>query len=372
MLNIVWPIFIIISFSFAIFSGNLEKLNSSIFESTNDAIHLTLNLLGTICLWNGIMQIASRTSVIEKLTKFLKPMIKFLFPELKNNSNIQKEISMNMIANILGLGNAATPLGLKAMKSMQKENKKKDTLTNSMMMFIVLNTASIQIIPTTVIAIRNSLGSSNPTSIVFPVWIATIAAAITRSNDCQNFNKNESKGEAIMKIINFVSNLAMPLIILIIIIYGLKEKNKVFDTFLEGAKEGIETTVSIFPTLIGLFVAIGALRNSGVLDLIINLVNPILSVIHFPSELMPLAMLRPISGSSSIAIATDIMKNCGVDSKIGMMASTIMGSTETTLYTIAIYTSCVKIKKTRFILVAALAADIVGILTSVVVCRILS
>lgn len=175
-----------------------------------------------------------------------------------------------------------------------------------------------------------------------------------------------------MKIINFVSNLAMPLIILMIIIYGLKEKNKVFDTFLEGAKEGIETTVSIFPTLIGLFVAIGALRNSGVLDLIINFVNPILSVIHFPSELMPLAMLRPISGSSSIAIATDIMKNCGVDSNIGMMASTIMGSTETTLYTIAIYTSCVKIKKTRFILVAALAADIVGILTSVVVCRILS
>lgn len=175
-----------------------------------------------------------------------------------------------------------------------------------------------------------------------------------------------------MKIINFVSNLAMPLIILMIIIYGLKEKNKVFDTFLEGAKEGIETTFSIFPTLIGLFVAIGALRNSGVLDLIINVVNPILSVIHFPSELMPLAMLRPISGSSSIAIATDIMKNCGVDSNIGIMASTIMGSTETTLYTIAIYTSCVKIKKTRFILIAALAADIVGILTSVVVCRILS
>ena len=175
-----------------------------------------------------------------------------------------------------------------------------------------------------------------------------------------------------MKIINFVSNLAMPLIILRIIIYGLKEKNKVFDIFLEGAKEGIETTLSIFPTLIGLFVAIGALRNSGVLDLIINVVNPILSVIHFPSELMPLAMLRPISGSSSIAIATDIMKNCGVDSNIGIMASTIMGSTETTLYTIAIYTSCVKIKKTRFILIAALAADIVGILTSVVVCRILS
>ena len=150
-----------------------------------------------------------------------------------------------------------------------------------------------------------------------------------------------------MKTINFISNLAMPMIILLIVIYGLKEKNKVFDTFLEGAKEGMKITLSIFPTLIGLFVAIGALRSSGVLDIIINFLNPILNIVHFPTELMPLAMLRPISGSSSIAVATDIMKNYGVDSPIGIMASTIMGSTETTLYTIAIYASSVKIKKTR-------------------------
>lgn len=179
MLNIIWPIFIIVSFTYAIISGNLDKLNSSIFESTTDAINLSINLLGTICLWNGIMQIASKTTIMDKLTNFLNPIIKLLFPEMKKNKKIQKEISMNMIANILGLGNAATPLGLKAMKSMQKENKKKDTLTDSMAMFIVLNTASIQIIPTTVIAIRNSLGSKNPTSIVFPVWIATICAAVT-------------------------------------------------------------------------------------------------------------------------------------------------------------------------------------------------
>lgn len=180
MLNIVWPIFIIISFSFAIFSGNLEKLNSSIFQSTADAIKLSIDLLGTICLWNGIMQIANRTSLIEKLTNLLNPIIKILFPEIRDNSQVKKEISMNIVANILGLGNAATPLGLKAMKSMQKENKDKNTLSNSMLMFIVLNTASIQLIPTTVIAIRNSLGSKDPTAIVFPVWIATICAAIAR------------------------------------------------------------------------------------------------------------------------------------------------------------------------------------------------
>lgn len=174
-----------------------------------------------------------------------------------------------------------------------------------------------------------------------------------------------------MQVVNFVSNLAMPLIILMIVTYGLVEKNKVFDDFLEGAKEGIEIVVSILPTLIGLFVAIGALRNSGILDIIIRFITPLLNVIHFPSEIMPLAMLRPISGSGSIAVATDIMKNYGVDSTIGMMASTIMGSTETTLYTIAIYTSCVKIKKTRFVLLASLVADVVGILVSVGICRIM-
>ena len=175
-----------------------------------------------------------------------------------------------------------------------------------------------------------------------------------------------------MKTINFISNLAMPMIILLIVIYGLKEKNKVFDTFLDGAKEGMQITISLLPTLIGLFVAIGALRSSGILDIIINLVNPILSIIDFPTELMPLAMLRPISGSSSIAVATDIMNNYGVDSPLGIMASTIMGSTETTLYTIAIYTSAVKIKKTRGVLYAALIGDFVGMIVSVVVCRILS
>lgn len=175
-----------------------------------------------------------------------------------------------------------------------------------------------------------------------------------------------------MQMVSFISNLAMPLIILMIVIYGLVEKNKVFDDFIEGAKEGIEIVFSILPTLIGLFVAIGALRNSGILDIIIRFITPLLNVIHFPSEIMPLAMLRPISGSGSIAVATDIMKNYGVDSTIGMIASTIMGSTETTLYTIAIYTSCVKIKKTRFVLLASLVADVVGILVSVGICRIMS
>ena len=172
-----------------------------------------------------------------------------------------------------------------------------------------------------------------------------------------------------MIIINFISSLAMPLIILLIIIYGSIEKNKVFDDFLEGAKEGLDIILSILPTLIGLFVAIGALRSSGILDIIIKFIAPLLNIIKFPSELMPLAMLRPISGSGATAVAVDIMKTYGVDNIIGIIASVIMGSTETTLYTIAIYTSSVKIKNTRGILIAALTADIIGMLISVFVCN---
>ena len=175
-----------------------------------------------------------------------------------------------------------------------------------------------------------------------------------------------------MKIIEYFLNIAMPLMIIVIVIYGVVERKKVFDIFLEGAKEGIGVVLNIFPTLVGLFVAIGALRSSGIIDLMVNFLTPILNLVNFPTEILPLALIRPISGSSSIAVATDIMNKFGVDTNIGLMASVIMGSTETTVYTIAVYTSSVGIKKTRFVLWAALIADFVGIVTSVAVCRFLS
>lgn len=178
MLNILWPIFIIISIIFSIFSGNIDKINSSIFDSTQSAIDLTLTLLGATCLWSGIMEIASKTEIIKKLSKILNKIIKKFFYDLNSESKSYNNIIMNIIANILGLGNAATPLGLKAMSELQKENNDKERLSDNMMMLIVLNTASLQIIPTTVIAVRSSLGSNNPTQIIVPVWIATIGAAI--------------------------------------------------------------------------------------------------------------------------------------------------------------------------------------------------
>lgn len=179
MLNIIWPIFILISFIYGILMGKVEEVNQSIFESAGNAVELAITFFGTICLWNGIMKIAQETTFVTKLTKLLKPIVDFLFPESKENKKAKEEISMNMIANFLGLGNAATPMGLKAMKTLQKENPDKDTISNSMAMFIVINTASLQLIPTTVIAIRSSLNSANPTQIIFPVWGATIVAFIS-------------------------------------------------------------------------------------------------------------------------------------------------------------------------------------------------
>ena len=178
MLNILWPFFIIISIFYAILSGNIENINNCIFESAENAVKLTLTLLGATCLWSGIMEIASKTDIIKYLSAILQPIIKKIFYNLDSNKKSYNNIIMNIIANILGLGNAATPLGLKAMGELQKENANKDELSDNMMMLSVLNTASLQVIPTTVIAVRKSLGSNNPTQIIFPVWIATVCAAV--------------------------------------------------------------------------------------------------------------------------------------------------------------------------------------------------
>ena len=184
MLNIIWPIFLIISFIYAIINGKISEVNNEIFNSTKDAVDLCLILIGNMCFWSGIMNIVSNTSVVERIKKVLKPILKYLFPDIKNNK-IKNEISMNIIANILGLGNAATALGLKAMKSMQKENNNKTRLSNSMAMLIVINTASLQIIPTTAIAMRNNLGSENPTKIIIPVWVATFFSVFVAIISCK-------------------------------------------------------------------------------------------------------------------------------------------------------------------------------------------
>ena len=177
MLNKIWPVFIILSFIYALLKSKMSELNDSIFNSCSQTVDMLLTFLGIMCMWNGIMQIIKETTLIDKIKKLLKPFMKFLFPELNKKSKAYEEMSINIVANLLGLGNAATPLALKAMQSLQEENENKETLSNTMIMFLVLNTASIQIIPTTIIAIRSSLGAENPAKIIVPVWISTIMAA---------------------------------------------------------------------------------------------------------------------------------------------------------------------------------------------------
>lgn len=178
MLNKLWPIFILISISYGIISGKTSEINNAIFESAESAVSLSVTLLGTVCLWSGIMEIASNTKLIDIINKALGGLMKIIFPEIKKEDREYKEITMNITANILGLGNAATPLGLKAMKTMQERNEDKQQLSNSMAMLIIINTASLQVIPTTVIAVRSSLSSVEPTKIILPVWISTICAAV--------------------------------------------------------------------------------------------------------------------------------------------------------------------------------------------------
>lgn len=178
MLNKIWPFFIIISFIFALFTGNISNFNNSIFSSCTQAVELIIKLFGTMCLWNGLMQIVQETILMNKLSKIISPLMRFLFPKMKKEDAEYNQITINIIANLLGIGNAATPLGLKAMQTMQEKNSQKDRITDSMAMFIVLNTASLQLIPSTVIAVRASLGSANPSQIIVPVWIVTIIADI--------------------------------------------------------------------------------------------------------------------------------------------------------------------------------------------------
>ena len=176
MLNKIWPFFIIISFIFALLTGNINNFNNSIFDSCTQAVDLIIKLFGTMCLWNGLMKIVHKSSLINKLSNMISPLMKFLFPKMNKEDKEYKEITINIIANLLGIGNAATPLGLQAMKTMQEKNPNKDTITDSMAMFIVLNTASLQLIPTTVIAVRASMGSTNAAQIILPVWIVTLVA----------------------------------------------------------------------------------------------------------------------------------------------------------------------------------------------------
>ncbi len=394
----------------------MQKVTDEVISYAGTAVTIALGLIGIMALWLGVMKIAEDAGLIKIIAKSVKPFTKRLFPDIPSDSPAISSIIMNVSANMLGLGNAATPFGLKAMEEMEKINPNKGTASNSMVTFLAINTAGLTLIPATAIAVRAASGSSNPAVIIgtsiFGAFCATVAG-ITAAKFLEKFYLDSWKFSSWLKknikffaltlvfivaiilffttglsgkfsswisffsmegfknFIEIISKLAIPLLILIFVGYGIIKKVKVYESFVDGAKEGFNIAVKIIPYLVAMLIAIGIFRAGGAMDWLILILKPITNLIGMPAEALPMALMRPLSGSGSLGLMTDIMKVHGPDSFIGILVSTIQGSTETTFYVLAVYFGAVNIKSTRHAVPVGLIADIAGILGALFIVRLL-
>lgn len=391
----------------------MKEITSSALSFANSAVEIVLGLIGIMALWLGIMKIAEESGLIKNLSLLAKPIMKYLFPSVPSDHPAVGAIIMNLSATFLGLGNAATPFGIKAMEELNTLNDKKDTASDAMCMFLVLNTASFALMPATAIALRAALGSSQPAIIIgttmFGSFCATLAGVFLVKL-FQNFPTSLSdiilrikkgykkfglfmlgiiviyqlyywgaiaflgayiRGDIFKNIIQVVSILAIPFLIGIFVTIGVIKKVKIYETFIEGAKEGFKIAVTIIPYLVAILVAIGIFRTGGAMDVLIYIVKPVTTLIGMPPEVIPMALMRPLSGSGSLGILAEIMKTYGADSFIGVLASTMFGSTETTFFVLAVYFGAVNIKKTRYALPAGLLSDLAGFLAAIFIVRVL-
>jgi spore maturation protein SpmA len=394
----------------------LKEVTNSALDYAGTAVNIALGLIGIMALWLGVMKVAETAGLITIIAKGLKPITKKLFPDVPSDHPAMGSIIMNISANMLGLGNAATPFGLKAMEELDKLNPEKGTATNAMVTFLAINTAGMTLIPATAIAIRASAGSSDPAVIIGTSLFGALCATVTGLTAVKilekfpiakggfgNWLRDNIKGFAIFfaavllvtliiftgvgaiigsmlsflspelfkDIIQIISIIAIPFLILIFIGYGALKKVRVYETFVEGAKEGFNIAVRIIPYLVAMLVAIGIFRAGGAMEWLIYALLPITDFIGMPAEALPMALMRPLSGSGSLGIMAEIIAVHGPDSFIGILVSTFFGSTETTFYVIAVYFGAVNIKNTRHALPAGLLADVAGILGAVFIVRLL-
>jgi spore maturation protein SpmA len=394
----------------------LKEVTNSALSYAETAVNIALGLIGVMALWLGVMKIAEEAGLITYIARGLKPITKFLFPEVPAEHPAMGAMIMNISANFLGLGNAATPFGLKAMEELDKLNPNKGTATNAMCTFLAVNTAGMTLIPATAIAVRASAGSSEPAVIIGTALFASTCATITGITVAKIMEKfpikfsefgkwlNDSKKflisifsigivislilltgvgstvssffsflnpELIKNIIQVVSILAIPLLIAIFVGFGAYKKVKVYEMFVEGAKEGFNVAVRIIPYLVAMLMAIGIFRTGGAMEWLIYVLRPITNFVGMPAEALPMALMRPLSGSGSLGIMAEIISVHGPDSFIGIMVSTFFGSTETTFYVLAVYFGAVGIKRIRHAVIAGVAADIVGILAAVFIVTLL-
>ncbi|MGB9665394.1 MAG: nucleoside recognition domain-containing protein [Ignavibacteria bacterium] len=385
----------------------MKNVTNGLLDIVNTAVQIALGLIGIMALWLGVMKVAEEAGLIKLIAKSVKPITKFLFPEVPQDHPAMGSMIMNISANMLGLSNAATPFGLKAMEDLQTLNKQKDTATDAMCMFLAVNTAGLTLIPATAIAIRAAAGSSDPAIIIGTSIFGASCATITgitaaklfanypkMKEDFSGWVKSRKKSlsiilslfvilllafttgfgkilsevfsfinpESFKLVIGYISILAIPFLILTFLSYGLIKKVKVYEKFVEGAKEGFNVAVRIIPYLVAMLAAIGIFRYGGAMDLLVYILSPITNLIGMPAEALPMALMRPLSGSGSLGIMTEIIKTHGPDSLIGIMVSTFYGSTETTFYVLAVYFGAVNIQKTRYALPVGLMADVAGIL----------
>jgi spore maturation protein SpmA len=448
MLNYIWLGLMVLAVVIGGCTNNLKAVADQSFSMAKFAVMQTaLPLVGIMALWLGVMRLAERAGLVALLARALRPLMRWLYPDVPPEHPAMGSILLNMAANMLGLGNAATPLGLRAMQDLEMLNLRPGTATNAMCMFLAINTSSVQLIPVTAIAILAANESNNPTAIVGTSIIATFCAATSavltakllsrlpmyrlppagapaasaqpKAAEPSSANRDRDKSpvkeaaslaplrwwgvlilsafglfflglflrlafpalfslplspevakqSTFVRLVSAVSTLSIPVMLSVFPLYAVLRGVKVYEEFVDGAKEGFDVAIRIIPYLVAILVAIGMFRAAGGIALLSKVLAPAMLAIGFPPDLLPLVLMRPLSGSGTLGVFTELVKQFGPDSLVVRMAGTIFGSTETTFYVLAVYFGSVAVKRTRYALPAGLVADTVGVIASVIICR---
>ena len=404
VLNYIWIAFFVVAFVIALFRlvvmGDTEvfpEIMNSTFASSKTAFEISLGLTGVLSLWLGIMKIGERGGVVNALARVLSPVFTRLFPDIPKGHPVTGSIFMNIAANMLGLDNAATPLGLKAMEQMQELNTKKDTATNPMIMFLVLNTSGLTIIPVSIMVYRAQLGAAQPTDIFIPILLATFFSTLTGiivTSIYQRINLinrvmlltlgglcvavaavmwgfGRLDKEQMNIVSTSVANILLFTIIITFILAGVRKKVNVYDAFIEGAKDGFSTAVRIIPYLVAILVGIGVFRASGAMDMLIGGIKWVVEACGGNTDFvgaLPTALMKPLSGSGARGMMVDAMTTYGADSFVGRLSCIFQGSTDTTFYILAVYFGSVGVRYTRHAVACGLLADLAGVIAAISIC----
>ena len=404
VLNYIWIAFFVVAFVIAIcklaFWGDVEafpEMMNSTFSSSKTAFEISLGLTGVLTLWLGIMRVGEKGGAVNALSRLLSPVFVKLFPDIPKGHPVTGSIFMNVAANMLGLDNAATPLGLKAMEQMQTLNDKKDTATNPMIMFLVLNTSGLTLIPVSIMVYRAQMGAAQPTDIFVPILLATFFSTLTGiivTGIYQRINLlnrvmlltlggicalvaaiiwgfSQMDKESMNTVSTLVANILLMTIIVGFILAAARKRVNVYDAFIEGAKDGFSTAVRIIPYLVAILVAIGVFRASGAMDMLIDGVKYMVAALGGDTDFvgaLPTALMKPLSGSGARGMMVDAMTTYGADSFIGRLSCVFQGSTDTTFYIIAVYFGSVGIRHTRHAVTCGLLADLAGVIAAIAIC----